>query len=307
MRAVRLDEYGGVDRLYVADVPTPEPGPGEVVVEVRAAGLNPGETMIREGLLHERWPASFPSGQGTDFAGVVSAIGAGVSTVEVGAEVAGWSEWRSSQAQFVRVPANQVTPKPSGVPWEVAGALYVAGGAAWAGLVATEPQAGETVVISGASGGVGLLSVQLVRERGADVVALSSAANRAFLEELGATWVDYAPGDNLARRLHDQLGKAPDAWIDDFGAGYVDIAVELGVPPTRINTIIDFAAVEKHGVQAVGTHDVTDAAVLAGLLERAADGRIVLPIAATYPLEQVRDAVGVLEQRRTRGKIVLIP
>jgi NADPH:quinone reductase-like Zn-dependent oxidoreductase len=238
---------------------------------------------------------------------VVTAIGAGVSTVEVGAEVAGWSEWRSSQAQFVRVPANQVTPKPSGVPWEVAGALYVAGGAAWAGLVATEPQAGETVVISGASGGVGLLSVQLVRERGADVVALSSAANRAFLEELGATWVDYAPGDNLARRLHDQLGKAPDAWIDDFGAGYVDIAVELGVPPTRINTIIDFAAVEKHGVQAVGTHDVTDAAVLAGLLERAADGRIVLPIAATYPLEQVRDAVGVLEQRRTRGKIVLIP
>jgi NADPH:quinone reductase-like Zn-dependent oxidoreductase len=307
MRAVRFDEYGGVDRLYVADIPTPEPGPGEVVVEVRAAGLNPGETMIREGLLHERWPASFPSGQGTDFAGVVTAIGAGVSTVEVGAEVAGWSEWRSSQAQFVRVPANQVTPKPSGVPWEVAGALYVAGGAAWAGLVATEPQAGETVVISGASGGVGLLSVQLVRERGADVVALSSAANRAFLEELGATWVDYAPGDNLARRLHDQLGKAPDAWIDDFGAGYVDIAVELGVPPTRINTIIDFAAVEKHGVQAVGTHDVTDAAVLAGLLERAADGRIVLPIAATYPLEQVRDAVGVLEQRRTRGKIVLIP
>src|SRR5690349_7671699 len=111
MRAVRFDEYGGVDRLYVSDIPTPEPGPGEVVVEVRAAGLNPGETMIRQGLLHQRWPASFPSGQGTDFAGVVSAIGAGVSSVEIGAEVAGWSEWRSSQAQFVRVPANQVTPK----------------------------------------------------------------------------------------------------------------------------------------------------------------------------------------------------
>jgi hypothetical protein len=139
------------------------------------------------------------------------------------------------------------------------------------------------------------------------VLALSSAANRAFLEELGATWVDYAPGDTLGRRLLDQLGKAPDVWIDDFGGGYVDIALELGVPPTRINTIIDFAAVEKHGVQAVGTHDVTDAAVLAGLLERAADGRIVVPIAATYSLEQVRDAVGVLEQRRTRGKIVLIP
>jgi NADPH:quinone reductase-like Zn-dependent oxidoreductase len=238
---------------------------------------------------------------------VVSAIGTGVSTVAVGAEVAGWSEWRSSQAQFVRIPANQVTPKPSGVPWEVAGAIYVAGGAAWAGVVATEPRAGETVVISGASGGVGLLSVQLVRERGADVVALSSAANRDFLEELGATWVDYAPGDTLRRRLLDRLGKAPDVWIDDFGGGYVDNALELGVPPTRINTIIDFAAVEKHGVQALGTHDVTDAAVLAQLLERAADGRIVVPIAATYPLEQVRDAVGVLEQRRTRGKIVLIP
>jgi NADPH:quinone reductase-like Zn-dependent oxidoreductase len=307
MRAVRFDGYGGVDRLYVADVPIPQPGPGEVVVEVRAAGLNPGETMIRQGLLHQRWPASFPSGQGTDFAGVISAVGAGVSSVEVGTEVAGWSEWRSSQAQYVRVPANQVTPKPSGVPWEVAGAIYVAGGAAWAGLVATEPHPGETVVISGASGGVGLLSVQLVRERGANVVALSSPANRAYLEELGARWVDYAPRDILERRLHDQLGKAPDAWIDDFGGGYVDVALQLGVPPTRINTIIDFAAVEKHGVQAVGTHDVTDATVLAQLLDRAADGRLVVPIAATYPLEQVRDAVSVLEQRRTRGKIVLIP
>lgn len=307
MRAVRFDEYGDVDRLYVADVPTPEPGEGEVVVQVRAAGLNPGETMIRRGLMHERWPATFPSGQGTDFAGVVSAVGAGVSSVTVGAEVAGWSERRSSQAQFVRVPANQVTEKPSGVPWEVAGAIYVAGGAAWAGVVATEPRAGETVVVSGASGGVGLLSVQLVRERGAEVVALSSAANRAYLEELGASWVDYTPADTLGRRLLDQLGKAPDAWIDDFGGGYVDVALELGIPPTRINTIIDFAAVEKHGVRSLGTHDVTDNAVLAQLLERAADGRIVVPIAATYPLEQVREAVGVLEQRRTRGKIVLIP
>ncbi len=172
------------------------------------------------------------------------------------------------------VPAEQVTPKPAGVPWEVAGALYVAGGAAWAGIVATEPRAGETVVVSGASGGVGLISVQLVRERGARVVALSSEANREFLEGLGATWVDYSPGETLGDRVRAAAGGTPDAWIDDFGDGYVQLAIELGVPADRINTIIDYAAVEQYGVKGLGSHQVTDAAVLAQLLQRVDDGRL---------------------------------
>src|SRR4051794_8365148 len=307
MRAVRFDRYGGVDELYVADVPVPAAGPGEVVVAVRAAALNPGETPIREGRFEAMWPATFPSGQGTDFAGTVHEVGEGVADVAVGAEVVGWTERRAAQAEYVAVPADHLVPKPAGVSWEVAGGLYVAAGAAWAGVTTVDPRAGETVVVSGASGGVGIVTVQLALERGARVVALASPAHRDLLAGFGATVVDYRPQDRLAERIQAAAPEGVAAWIDTFGGGYVDLAVGLGVPPQRINTIADVDAAQRTGAQRVGTHDVTDAAVLAQLLDRVADGRIVLPVAATYPLDKVRDAVRELEQRHTQGKIVLIP
>jgi NADPH:quinone reductase-like Zn-dependent oxidoreductase len=307
MRAVRFDRYGGVDELHVADVPVPAAGPGQVVVAVRAAGLNPGETPIREGRFHEMWPAAFPSGQGTDFAGTVHEVGPDVADVAVGEAVVGWTEDRASQAEYVAVPADQLVPKPAGVPWEVAGGLYVAGGAAWAGVTTVDPRPGETVVVSGASGGVGVVTVQLALERGASVIALASQAHREFLEGLGATVVEYRPQDRLAERIRAAAPEGVAAWIDTFGGGYVDLAVSLGVAPQRINTIADVDGAQRNGTQRVGTHDVTDAAVLAQLLDRVADGRIVLPVAATYPLEKIHDAVRELEQRHTRGKIVLLP
>ena len=121
MKAVRFDEYGTEDVLKVADVPVPEPGPGEVLVRVRAAGINPGEAKIRDGLLHARWPATFPSGEGSDLAGVVERLGPGVTGVAVGDEVIGWVDTRSSQAEYAVVEAANLTPKPAGLPWEVAG------------------------------------------------------------------------------------------------------------------------------------------------------------------------------------------
>src|SRR3954468_13502569 len=113
MRAVRFDRYGGGDEWYVADVRVPAAGAGEVVVAVRAAALNPGETPIREGRFHAMWPAAFPSGQGTDFAGTVHECGEGVSDVPVGEEVVGWTVQRASQAEYVAVPADQLVPKPA--------------------------------------------------------------------------------------------------------------------------------------------------------------------------------------------------
>src|SRR5712672_4634565 len=113
MKAVRFDEYGAVDVLKVVDVPTPVPGPGQVLVQVKAAGINPGEAKIRAGLLHDRWPATFPSGQGSDLAGVVAEVGEGVDTFAVGDEVLGFTDNRSSQAQFVVVLAGQLTAKPA--------------------------------------------------------------------------------------------------------------------------------------------------------------------------------------------------
>ena len=147
MKAVRFDEYGGVDVLQVREVEDPVAGPGQVLVAVKAAGINPGEIAIREGRLHERFPATFPSGEGTDFAGVVQAVGDGVSAFAVGDEVLGWTEQRASHGALVVVPADQLTAKPATVSWEVAGSLFVVGLAAYASVQAVAPHAGETVVV----------------------------------------------------------------------------------------------------------------------------------------------------------------
>ena len=155
MRAVRFDRYGGPEVLEVREVEDPVAGTGEVVVAVRAAGINPGEIAIREGRLHEKWPATFPSGEGSDFAGVVAAVGPGADGFGVGDEVLGWTEQRASHAELVAAPAAHVTAKPAAVPWEVAGALFVAGMAGLACVQAVEPGEGDTVVVSAAAGGVG--------------------------------------------------------------------------------------------------------------------------------------------------------
>jgi NADPH:quinone reductase-like Zn-dependent oxidoreductase len=304
MRAVRFDRYGGVDVLEVREVEDPVAGAGEVLVAVRAAGINPGEIAIREGYLDERWPATFPSGQGTDFAGVVRAVGEGVSEFAVGDEVLGWTEQRASQAELVVVPSDQLTAKPPSLSWEVAGSLFVAGLAAYASVRAVAPQPGETVVVSAAAGGVGSVAVQLARHTGATVIGLASERNHEWLRQHDIVPVTY--GNGQAERIREAAGGKIDAFIDTFGGGYVDLAIELGVAPQRINTIADFDAVQRLGVHGEGTHAIATAALLAELAEMAADGTLDIPIARTYPLDRVRDAFRELAERHSHGKIVLL-
>ena len=168
MKAVRFDEYGPVTVLDVRDVPVPAPGPGQVLIRVKAAGINPGEAKIREGALHDLWPATFPSGQGSDFAGVVDSLGPDVTTFAPGDEVIGWVDTRSSQAEYVVAEAANLARKPAHLPWEVAGAIPVVGFTAWAMVRAVDVKAGDTVVVSGAAGGVGGIAVQLARRKGRD-------------------------------------------------------------------------------------------------------------------------------------------
>src|SRR6202453_511578 len=134
MTAVRFDRCGGTEVLQIADVPIPEPSHGEALVKVKAASINPGEAKIREGLLHAMWPATFPSGQGSDLAGVVTKVGPGVERLAVGDEVIGFTDRRASHAEYVIVEAQNLTIKPSKVSWEVAGSLAVAGSAAYASV-----------------------------------------------------------------------------------------------------------------------------------------------------------------------------
>ncbi len=302
MKAVRFDRYGGIDVLNVEDVPVPEPVKGEAQVKVKAASINPGEAKIREGLLHALWPATFPSGEGSDLAGIVTKTGPGVSGIAVGDEVVGSTDKRASHAEYAVVEAKNLTAKPKNLSWEVAGSLAVAGSAAYAAVRAVALKAGDTVAVSGAAGGVGSIAVQLARDAGANVIGIASLANHDWLRAHGVKPVAYAEG--LAERLR---GEKIDAFIDCHGDGYVKLAIELGVPRERINTIIDFAAAQQYGVKAEGSAAAKNAEVLAELAELAASGKLDVPIAKTFPLGEVRAAYMELEKGHTRGKIVLAP
>jgi NADPH:quinone reductase-like Zn-dependent oxidoreductase len=304
-KAVRFDKYGSVDVLYIADVEVPSAAAGEVVVQVKAAGINPGEASIREGYLDSMFPATFPSGEGSDLAGVVSETGDGVTEFAAGDEVLGWSWERSSHAEYVKVPVGQLIRKPAGVSWPVAGAMSVITVTAYAAVRAVSAGAGDTVVVSAAAGGVGTVVVQLLQVRGASVIGIASAANHAWLSAHGVTPVTY--GDGLAGRLKAAAPDGIDAFIDLFGPDYVRLAVDLGVPRDRIETIIAFDAAHEYGTKAEGSSDASTTDVLAEVTDLVASGQIEIPIAASYPLDEVRQAYTELEQRHTRGKIVLIP
>ncbi len=304
-RAVRFDDYGGIDVLKVVEVERPTPGPGQVLVRVKAAGINPGEAAIRQGFLHERWPATFPSGQGSDLAGVVAETGEGVEAFQAGDEVIGYTDRRASHAEFVVVDAANLTSRPPNVSWEAAGTLNVAGSTAYAAVRAVGAGPGDTVVVSGAAGGVGSLAVQLARNAGATVIGLASEPNHQWLSDHGVIPVTY--GDGVADRIREAAGGDIDAFIDTFGGGYVELAVELGVKPDRIDTIIDFAAGERYGVKMEGSAAAAGADTLATLAKLIDAGRLEVPIAAVFPLTDVQAAFTELEQRHTRGKIVLVP
>ena len=304
-RAVLFDRYGGRNVLYVAEVPMPTPAAGEVVVAVKAAGINPGETAIRSGALNDRFPASFPSGEGSDLAGVVVEVGAGVDDFAVHDAVLGFSWRRSSHATHVSVPTSQLIHKPSELSWEVAGSLYVVGCTAFAAVRAVDPNPGETVAVSAAAGGVGTVVVQLLALRDAKVLGIASPPNADWLRSHGAVPVPY--GQGLAERLKAAAPDAIDAFIDLFGPEYIELAVDLGLPRDRIETIASFEKARELGVKADGSVTASTPEVLTEVAGLVASGAVEIPIAGTFPLEQVADAFELLEHRHTRGKIVLIP
>ena len=302
MKAVGFDRYGGIEVLQVADVPVPEPAQGEVLVKVKAASINPGEAKIRQGLLHDMWPATFPSGEGSDLAGIVTKPGPGHESFKVGDEVIGFTDRRASHAEYVVVEAQNLTIKPAKVSWEIAGSLAIAGSTAYASVRAVSLKRGDTVAVSGAAGGVGSIAVQLAKRAGARVIGIASPGNHPWLTAHGVRPEPY--GADLAERLRETK---IDAFIDTHGAGYVKLAVELGIARGRIDTIIDFAAAREYGVKAEGSSSALNASVLAELAALIASGDLEVPIAATFRLDQVRAAFSLLGQGHARGKIVLVP
>jgi len=306
-KAVKFDHYGGLDVLHIAEAPLPVPGNGEVLVKVKTAGINPIETKIREGFLAVRWPATFPSGEGSDFAGVVDSVGPLVNIFAVGDEVIGFTNDRASHAEYVLVPMEQLTPRPPHVPWEQAGALFVSGSTAYETVRAVSLKKGETVVVSSAAGGVGSIAVQLAVNVGARVIGLASEDHHAWLKQKGVIPLDHE-GD-MAEKIKAAAGGRIDAFIDTYGHGYVDMAIQLGIKPDRIDSIVDFdhEAAKKYGTRTDGSMEASTAQVLAELAALIEQGRLEIPIAHVYKLDHVREAFAELEQHHTHGKIVLEP
>lgn len=301
-RAVRFDRYGGPEVLELVDIELPDPSSGQLLVRIRAAGLNPGESKIRRGDLEAIFPTSFPSGEGSDLAGVVEAVGRDVTSVAVGDEIVGWTDERASHAEAAVVPASQVVAKPPEVPWPVAGALPVIGTTAYAAVRAVRPASGEVVVVAGAAGGVGGIAAQLARREGARVIGVAGPADHDWLSSIGVEPV--APGDDLRATL-GRLAERVDAFVDTVGLGYVRLAVELGVEPDRIDTTIDFQAAHETGAKSDGNAAGASPDVLSQLLGLVAGGELDVPVARTFALTDVRAAFAYLEAPHGRGKVVL--
>ncbi|TKV27866.1 NADP-dependent oxidoreductase [Arthrobacter sp. NamB2] len=301
-KAVRFSTYGGPDVLQVVDVPMPVPADGEVLVQVMAAALNPGEIGIREGVFAQIWPAHFPEGQGNDFSGHVVEVGGTGSAFAVGDEVLGFSP-RAAQAEYVVVSSGVLAHKPATLSWEAAASVAGAGATAWASVAAVKPQPGETVVVSGAAGGVGIIAAQLARLSGATVIGTASSANAAALEDRGIVPVQY--GQGLRAQLERMAPHGVDAFIDTFGRGNVALAIALGVPPNRINTTADGAGVQQYGVHSDAQEQADSPAIWGELAELAASGALDIPVGAVYPLERVADAYREVATRHGFGKRVL--
>ena len=303
-RAVRLDSFGGPEVLNVCDVPTPQAGWGEIRVRVTAAGLNPMDwIMTADAGTAARFGLSLPVGFGTDYAGVVDQVGDGVTGFDPGDRVFGAAMSRAI-ADFVVVDptgglaAGAAYHTPDDVDDRTAAVLAIAGSTAAATLAIIHPWQGDTVLIGGAAGGVGVFAVQLARLAGTRVIGTGSATSFDFLRDLGAEPVAY--GDGLADRVRALAPDGVTAAIDLYGTETVHVARELGVEDERICTI---------AAQINGVTPANGAYAAPGTLERiaglVASRQLRVPIAERFRIEEIRAAVELQAGRHVQGKVVI--
>ncbi len=302
-RAVIYETFGGPEVLELREVPEPHAGPGEVRVRVTAAGLNPMDWGIAaRPELAARFGITVPSGFGSDLAGVVDEVGDGVTGFSVGDRVYGVALGRAA-ADFVvvRPPADSLRHTPEGISDEVASTLGVAGATAAAALAAIGLRSGDTVLIGGAAGGVGVFAAQLAVLAGATVIGTASPGTFEFLRQLGAEPVAYGPG--LADRVRALAPGGVTAATDLFGTETAEAALALGVPPERISTIA-MGPNPPGGVRATGGFDAAPDA-LQQVTDAILAGQLTVPVAAAFPVEKIRDAVTMQAGRNVHGKVVV--
>ncbi|MQY22839.1 NADP-dependent oxidoreductase [Nocardia macrotermitis] len=305
-RAVIYETFGGPEVLELREVPEPHAGPGEVRVRVTAAGLNPMDWGIASSPeAAARFGITLPSGFGYDLAGVVDEIGSDTTGFTVGERVFGGALGRAA-ADFAVVDtragaAESLWHTPDGVSDEVAATLPIAGSTAAAALNAIDLRSGDVVLIGGAAGGVGVFAVQLARLIGAEVLGTASEGTFEFLHGFGVEPVAYGPG--LADRVRALAPGGITAATDLFGAETAETALALGISPDRISTVAA-GPTPPGGVRATGGIDAGPDD-MTRIAEAVRTGTITVPIAATFPIEKIRDAVALQADRHVHGKVVV--
>ncbi|WAE76354.1 NADP-dependent oxidoreductase [Streptomonospora nanhaiensis] len=301
MRAVSFSDYGDPSVLTVVESEVPEPGPGQVRVAVRAAGVNPFDVKARSGLMAQGRPLPAPRVPGLEAAGVVDAVGEGVTGTAVGDAVAGWTAGGGGYAEYAVL--STFAAKPEALTWQEAAALPVAGEAAVRALRVLDPRRGETLLVNGASGSVGGIAVQLMVEVGITVIGTAGGANLDRVRALGALAIPY--GEGLAQRVRALAPRGVDAVLDAAGHGALPDAIALRGGTDRIVTLADPAAFDL-GVLFLSKPEDQTAQTLETLLGAAAEGRITPPASRAMGLEEAAQAHREWE-RKSSGKIVLVP
>jgi enoyl reductase len=302
-KAVIFSEYGSADVLRLVEAEPPRPGPGQVRVQVKSAGVQPFDCLFRSGETRAWVSARFPQRLGNEFAGVVDEVGEGVESLRPGDAVLGWA-MLSAYAEHVVVNTEQVVRKPSGLSWAEAGVLSASGQTASAALDELKVCEGDTVLIHAAAGGVGTFAVQLARARGAYVIGTSSPRNHDFLHALGATPVAY--GEGLTERVRAVAPRGVDAALIATGTlEALHTSLALAVDPARVGILAYQPAAEGLGVRRLSTQRSTDR--LGALVRLHQEGGLRAVIQQRYPLTEAAEAHRVLETGHVRGKLVLIP
>lgn len=298
MKAVRFSRFGGPEVLEIVDLPDPHPGPGEVRIKVRAAGVNASDWKKRKGLMDQELPQTL----GYEAAGVVDELGEGVVDVGVGDRLFGFGADGASQAELAVL--SSYAPVPTFLDFAAAAALPSAVETAARALDQLSVGSGSTVLVNGASGSVGSAAVQLAVARGARVIGTGSPATHDLLRSLGARAVAYGVG--MAERVRALAPDGVDLALDVAGSGVLPDLIDLVGGPENVITIADYEGAQQYGVRFSGGDSERAIYVLAQIGDLVGSGRLALPVGQTFPLAQVAEAHRVGEAGHVRGKLVLL-
>jgi NADPH:quinone reductase-like Zn-dependent oxidoreductase len=298
MKAVRFSDYGGPEVLRLVEIEAPHAGPGEVRIAVRVAGVNPSDWKRRAGLYRDFDPVEFPAGVGVEASGIVDEIGPGVAGVSIGDAVFGFGDGTMAEHAVL----THWALKPAGVSFEVAGGLPVIFDTATRALDEVGVLSGETLLVSGAAGGIGTAVVQLARLRGITVIGTASPPKQDYLRNLGAIPTTYGPG--LNDRVKALAPDGVDAALDIAGSGVIPELIDIVGDPRRVLSVADFSA-EQHGAKFSHGPPKDPAWVLAVAAELCAEGLFRLAVDRTFPLDRVAEAQAVSAGGHVTGKLVI--